>query len=286
MATVSGGSNSATSSCASACRFRALAKAPGVPRRRVLQGRTFMTVSAPDRSGPTGILGRILVAGSDLLADALGTALETYGFATMNIVARKHEIERAIGWRPDLVLIDARFLDVPSGSALIGELRRVGLHVCVIDKADNADRSDAWLEAGTTALIDESEPFDQLFRTVTLVLRVGILSHAQPQSSAAFELAAVDERRDSAGLDKFAGLTQREQVVLAELIEGSCAEEIANQEYVSISTVRSQIKAILQKLGVNSQLAAVAMARRAGWSLDRPPGTPPEPSSGRRRRVS
>jgi DNA-binding CsgD family transcriptional regulator len=37
---------------------------------------------------------------------------------------------------------------------------------------------------------------------------------------------------------------------------------------VSISTVRSQIKSILQKLGVNSQLAAVAMARQAGWGGD------------------
>ena len=55
-------------------------------------------------------------------------------------------------------------------------------------------------------------------------------------------------------------LTDREKFVLAELIEGHCAEEIANAAYVSISTVRSQIKAILQKLGVNSQLAAVAQA--------------------------
>jgi len=36
---------------------------------------------------------------------------------------------------------------------------------------------------------------------------------------------------------------------------------------VSISTVRSQIKAILQKLGVNSQLAATALVQQAGWTL-------------------
>ena len=82
------------------------------------------------------------------------------------------------------------------------------------------------------------------------------------------------DERSAAGerLDLFATLTEREQVVLAELIEGHCAEDIAKGAFVSISTVRSQIKAILQKLGVNSQLAAVAMARRAGWSLDNPPG--------------
>jgi DNA-binding NarL/FixJ family response regulator len=84
----------------------------------------------------------------------------------------------------------------------------------------------------------------------------------------------------------FAKLTEREQVVLSELMEGHCAEDIAKAAIVSISTVRSQIKAILNKLGVNSQLAAVAMARRAGWSLELRPVSPPKPSNGRRRQAS
>jgi DNA-binding NarL/FixJ family response regulator len=71
-------------------------------------------------------------------------------------------------------------------------------------------------------------------------------------------------------LEPFAVLTEREQFVLAELIEGHCAEEIASDAVVSISTVRSHIKSILQKLGVSSQLAAVALARRAGWSFETP----------------
>ena len=46
---------------------------------------------------------------------------------------------------------------------------------------------------------------------------------------------------------------------------GESAETIAEQVVVSLTTVRSQIRAILLKLGVNSQLAAVALAREAGW---------------------
>ena len=83
------------------------------------------------------------------------------------------------------------------------------------------------------------------------------------------------DRRQGPRLQLFDILTEREQVVLAELMEGHCADEIANAAFVSISTVRSQIKAIRNKLGVNSQLAAVAMARRAGWSLKTPPGNSP-----------
>ena len=53
--------------------------------------------------------------------------------------------------------------------------------------------------------------------------------------------------------------------MLQGLVRGMSAEEIAADTYVSIATVRSHIRAILQKLGVNSQLAAVAAATKAGW---------------------
>jgi DNA-binding NarL/FixJ family response regulator len=47
---------------------------------------------------------------------------------------------------------------------------------------------------------------------------------------------------------------------------GLAATEIAEQSFVSLSTVRSQIRAVLAKLGVHSQLAAVAMAHQSAWS--------------------
>ena len=74
--------------------------------------------------------------------------------------------------------------------------------------------------------------------------------------------------------------------MLVELLEGHCAEEIAEVSFVSISTIRSQIKSILQKLGVNSQLAAVALARRSGWPLEQPEETRPKPGNTRRSRAS
>ena len=82
----------------------------------------------------------------------------------MNIVASKPAIEGGISWRPDLMLLDARSLDVAAGSALIGGVCQEGVQVCVIDAAGNTDRSNAWLRAGTSALIDNGEPFDELFR--------------------------------------------------------------------------------------------------------------------------
>lgn len=75
------------------------------------------------------------------------------------------------------------------------------------------------------------------------------------------------QRKDHAErLAPFARLSPRERDVLSHLVEGRSAEAIAAAGYVSLSTVRSQIRAVLGKLEVNSQLAAVAAVRAAGWT--------------------
>ena len=81
------------------------------------------------------------------------------------------------------------------------------------------------------------------------------------------ELRAARRRRREA-YAPFDSLTAREAAVLADIMLGRPADVIASAHYVSLATVRSQIRAILRKLGVNTQLAAVAMAHRCGWSLD------------------
>jgi len=53
-------------------------------------------------------------------------------------------------------------------------------------------------------------------------------------------------------------LTDREEEILQQLHQGFPVRNIAAQSEVTESTVRSQVKAILKKLDVNSQMAAVA----------------------------
>jgi two-component system, NarL family, nitrate/nitrite response regulator NarL len=215
-----------------------------------------------------GVPARILVVGDDLLAGALATALTAHGFSTMLVPQREPKIGRGIGWRPSLVIVDAGSVEPAVGAALVGTFRRVGLGVCVIDGADEASRPAVWKRLGAAAVIDTSAPFEELFRTVNRLLWPGSPVHSVRQTSASLASRPAAASSDPA-LESFAVLTEREKFVLAELIEGHCAEEIARNAVVSISTVRSQIKSILQKLGVSSQLAAVALARRAAWSHEK-----------------
>ena len=204
---------------------------------------------------------RVLIAGSNLLAGALARTLETQGFATTYTAASAQEIQRKLRWRPDLVLVDLRPFDVDSGSTIVQSAHRSGRQVCVIDYAGDSDRPSAWLRAGSAAVVSENEPFDQLFKTITRLTRL-VPARSVRAAPVASTTDPPEARRRSPRLELFARLTEREQVVLAELMEGNCAEDIAKAAVVSISTVRSQIKAILNKLGVNSQLAAVAVLLR------------------------
>ncbi|WP_134322582.1 response regulator transcription factor [Cumulibacter soli] len=73
--------------------------------------------------------------------------------------------------------------------------------------------------------------------------------------------------------DSLAGgsLTDRERQVLIRIVDGQDATRIAADLELSVLTVRGHIKAVLAKLGVRSQLEAVALASRAGVSA-RPRG--------------
>jgi DNA-binding NarL/FixJ family response regulator len=53
--------------------------------------------------------------------------------------------------------------------------------------------------------------------------------------------------------------------VLRELATGRGVGAIASSWCVSEATVRSQVRAVLTKLDVGSQLEAVAMAHGSGW---------------------
>lgn len=56
-------------------------------------------------------------------------------------------------------------------------------------------------------------------------------------------------------------LTPKEIRVLTRIVEGNNNQEIAHQMFVAPSTVKSHIRRIYRKLGVNDREAAIAFAR-------------------------
>lgn len=59
-------------------------------------------------------------------------------------------------------------------------------------------------------------------------------------------------------------LSERELAVLTELVSTGSFAEIAERQFVSINTVKSQLRSVYRKLGVSERAAAIDVARIQG----------------------
>jgi DNA-binding NarL/FixJ family response regulator len=169
--------------------------------------------------------------------------------------------------QPDIVLLDLDLGgDVGASISLIPMLNETGTRVVMLTGVTDRVRLAACIEAGAVGIIPKSDPFERLVEGVTQAVEDGSLLSGSERDDFLGELRR-QRQADRERLRVFEDLTPREAQVLDALIHGLSAEQIASHWFVSIATVRSQIRALRLKLGVNSQLSAVALARNAGWTL-------------------
>lgn len=212
----------------------------------------------------------LIVDDHALIAQGVAVALEAQGVATEVTTGPTSNdvLEVARGMRPDVVLLDLQF-DGPieSGVTLIAPLRELGATVVVLTGVTDRAALAVCLEAGAHGVFPKSEPFDHLVEKV-LAAATGAPVTTDRERYEMLDELHTRRADDRQRLAPFERLTPREATVLAHLMTGHQAEGIAQTNFVSVATIRSQIRSILQKLQVNSQLAAVAMAREAGWELE------------------
>jgi DNA-binding NarL/FixJ family response regulator len=211
----------------------------------------------------------MVVEDHSLLAASLAVALGADGIDVvrpddLTLVAVVGLAERV---RPQVVLLDLHLDALVTSMAMIGPLTTCGCRVVMMTAETDRAALGECVEAGAVGIVAKTESFDRLLWTVRSCVRGEPLLTTQARDDL---LAELRKRRkaDAARLAPFESLTPRERRVLAALMDGWSAERMASEWVVSMPTVRSQIRAVLQKLGVGSQLAAVAAARAAGWTPD------------------
>jgi two-component system, NarL family, nitrate/nitrite response regulator NarL len=220
---------------------------------------------------PEGPVDVLVVEDHELLAQSVAYALRDRGLhVVISPSLTPDPVSQLVRDRqPRLVLLDLDFGDHGSSVPLIGRCVEAGARVLMLTAVTDRARLATCIEAGAVGVVAKAQPLDDLVSAITEVIEQGTaLTYAQRQEWLA-ELR--EHRRDEAQrLEPFERLTERERQVLGALLDGWSADRIAEEWVVSITTVRSQIRSILLKLGVKSQLQAVAEARRAGWSLPAP----------------
>lgn len=208
-----------------------------------------------------------IVEDHGLMAQTLGLALAGEGHVVEVVdgAASSDLAADVLGTSPDVVLCDLDLGEGRDSMPAIAPVTAAGVPVLMVTGVTDPVRLARTVRAGAVGIVDKSAPFDELVDAVRRVARTGRLldDHAREELLAVLRADEADAERR---LAPFRELTPREGAVLGALAEGRTVDQIARADVVAVSTVRSQVKAILRKLGVNSQLAATAMAREVGWT--------------------
>jgi DNA-binding NarL/FixJ family response regulator len=208
----------------------------------------------------------LVVEDHALLAQSLVIALNAEGCPARvaDLVSSAELLQQVRTDRPSVILLDLDLGPLGDGVDLVQPLTELGARVLVVSGATDRLRLAETVEKGAVGFLSKTVPFEQLLSTVLdVVAQRTILSTARRYDLMA-ELRTARAARNK-DLAPFKTLTPKERTVLAALAQGQRAETIAAASVVSAATVRSQIRSVLAKLGVNSQLEAVALAWAVGW---------------------
>lgn len=152
--------------------------------------------------------------------------------------------------QPDIILMDINLPD-KSGIDLCKEVRSTYPHVFVIGLSTFNQLSfiEKMLEYGASGYLLKNADRSEIIQAIDAVM------HGKQYLSADASQVVKHAHNDNATM-----LTRREKEVLALIAEGLTNQEIANQIFVSVSTVDTHRKNLLQKLNAKNTAALVKLA--------------------------
>lgn len=210
----------------------------------------------------------LVIDDHELFSTSLRMALRAQGFDARQVsVARVADVLSTPCPAPaGLVVLD---LDLGrdaegnwvSGADLVRELRNQGWHVLIVSGSVDQPGVAVAIAAGAIGSVPKSSSFDALLATVGLAAAGRpVMTEAERQRWLLRHRTYLAEER--ALSRRLSRLSSREREVLELLAEGHRAAAIAERFVVSLTTVRTQIRSVLAKLEVTSQLEAVALVHQ------------------------
>ena len=222
---------------------------------------------------PRSDLRIVILEDHALFAESLELVLTIEGYDVRRLPVPTEEqspqalVSQVTRLHPRVVLLDLDLGPFGEGERLIVPLARAGINVVVVTASVDKARWGEAVRLGARKVLSKSRPLNEILAAVRRInqgLRV-MCSEEREELLAAW---GKERAHLVAARTRFNRLTIRERQVLAHLMKGNTVREIAAQGVVSEATVRTQVKSILAKLEVTSQLAAVGLAHRVDW---RPP---------------
>jgi len=217
-----------------------------------------ITTASGYRSNETGAIRVLVVDDHPMLVEGLRRTLELEPGIQVVGEARSGEeaVEKAVSLTPDVITMDLKMPGM-DGITATREIKRRVPNVDILVLTLYADEFiQQAIEAGASGYILKDSDRKQIVRAIHEVY--GGLCPISP--SLTRELVT---EFNKVSRNKQASILTKRQIMILELVaEGAHGKEIGNQLCISTSTVKREIRNILDKLGVNDRAHAVSEAIR------------------------
>lgn len=154
---------------------------------------------------------------------------------------------------PEVIVVD---LHLPDGNGLevIAWARSLSQKIGIVALTASRlpEHVTACMESGASAHVDKAAPLDTLIEAISR-------SYAAPLSFTPRQITPAIAKKN----EDF-GLTPREMEILSKLPSGDTVIEMAQQLFISESTMKTHLQSIYRKLHANTRVQAIAQARKSG----------------------
>jgi|SRR6478735_7987788 len=212
----------------------------------------------------------LLVEDHALFAESLDLTLTMEGYDVRRLPVPTKPgsaaplISAVLRLHPRVVLLDLDLGGFGDGAELINPMARTGANVVVVTASTDLARWGECVRHGARRVISKTQPLNEIMSVVRRIAQgLPVMNHEEREDL--LRIWHTQRSQQQLVRNRLSLLTTREREVLGKLMEGCQVREIAHDRFVSEATVRTQVKSILAKLEVSSQLAAVGLARGVGW---------------------
>ncbi len=205
----------------------------------------------------------VVVTDRTLFAAFVGTALPVVGRIDPN--CPDAGLSATLNGGAQLLVVDGSLRSQSDALDPVFHLAsRQAISVLVVGLRRDQTEMATWVERGVGAFVDDNGTIEQLMETARQLALGHTVLGVSVRESLLSELRAT-RAKSQERFAAFESLTKRERDVLRLLALGVPPEEVARTSFVSLNTVRTQIRGVLAKLDVGSVVGAVSLAYRTGW---------------------
>ncbi len=217
---------------------------------------------------------RILIADDHkIVCDGLKALLKAQ--PEMEIVGQasngREAVKLARQQKPDMVIMDVAMPDL-NGLEAVRQILTANPHIKVIALSMHSDRRyvTGMLSAGASGYILKHCAFEELVQAIHIVLSHQVYLSPAIAGIVVQELAQSKTSPLRQPMPSSQSLTSREREVLQLISEGHSAREIAQRLHLSVKTIETHRRQMMEKLGIHSIADLTKFAIREGLtSLDK-----------------